>query len=173
MIGNRIDVPELGAARSIQCVQPTIHRGDIDAALPHCHTAIDQIATRIARCGVVRLGIKAPEFPAARSIHGVNVTPGSRGNHDAVDHDRCGLLAAVCTQIVLPREAELLDIGRANTGQRTVVGSVAIAPARKPVLGGICGLRRTGQRGNRGNRGYAEAANCRHVDRFDPSTMHG
>ena len=87
-------------------------------------------------------GVVAPQLFAAGGIHRIHITPGSRGVHDAIDHQRRGLLAALrLAQIVAPGKTQLLDIAGVDRGQWGKVRAVLVAAAGKPVLRlGVRGL---------------------------------
>ena len=84
---------------------------------------------------IIGLGVIAPQLFAGGGVERVDITPGSRGVHDAVDDDGGRFLAALgIAQVVLPGEAQLLDVLRIDAGQGRVVAAVLVAPAGEPVL---------------------------------------
>ena len=136
VVGDGVDHPDLLAGRRIQCVQTAVDRRDVHLALPNRDAAVDQVAARISRGReIVRLGIVAPQFAAGRRIDRVHVTPGARGIQDAVDDDRRRLLAALRgSEIVVPGEAQVLDVAGIDELQGRVIAAVLVAPAGEPVL---------------------------------------
>jgi hypothetical protein len=86
-------------------MKPAVDRRDEDLPLPDRHTPIDEVAARITRRARIGPGVEFPEFIPRRRVEGIDVAPGPRRVHNAVDHDRRRFLAARRPQVIGPVQA--------------------------------------------------------------------
>ncbi len=119
VVDDGVDFPDLLARGGVERMQTPVGRGDVHLALPYRDAPVDEIAARLSSRERGRLGVVAPQLLARGCIERVDVAPGSRGVHDAVDDGRCRLLSALRSpEIVGPGEAQLADVRGGDVRQR-------------------------------------------------------
>jgi hypothetical protein len=90
----RPSFPREFAGGGVECDQAPVERAGVDAALPHGGAAVLHAAAGLRIPFRRHLRIVLPQQLAGRGIDGLHLAPGAGGIHDAVDDDRCRLLAA-------------------------------------------------------------------------------
>jgi TubC N-terminal docking domain len=99
-------------------MKPAIDRRNEDHPFPDRHTTIDEVATRITRRARIGPRVEPPEFIPRRRVEGIDVAPGPRRVHNAVDHDRRRFLAARRPQVIRPGKSEPADVACVDLRQR-------------------------------------------------------
>ena len=117
-----------------------VEGGDVDLSLPHGHAPVDHIAAGPASVGSVDVRIVPPDLGAGPGVEGVYHSPGSRRKEDAIDDDGCGLeavgrLSPQRTGVILPGQAQLLDVLGLDQAEGRIVRLTEIAAERQPALG--------------------------------------
>jgi hypothetical protein len=81
----------------------------------------------------MHFGIVFPELLAGARVDGVGHAPRSRRVHHPVDDQRGGLQAALGGGLELPCQAQLVDVGVVDFGERAESLFVIIAAIRQPI----------------------------------------
>jgi len=74
VVGDSVHLPQLLAGFGFERVKAPIDRCDVDLALPHRNTSIDEIAAGISGGERVRPRIEFPQLLAGRGIDGVDIS---------------------------------------------------------------------------------------------------
>ena len=110
MVDQRVLFPHLLAGRSIDRDQPSVVGGDEHLALVDSDATIDDVAAALVAQLAVDAWIIGPDFPAVTCVDRVHHAPRPGLVHDAVDHDRRRLDAALGTEAIAPHRSELFDV---------------------------------------------------------------
>ena len=93
------------------------------------------VAHRAEADGLVRADLVLPDQVAGRGVQGLHHVHGVGEIHDAVVHERVGLVGAAFVHRPRPRQAQVLDVGAGDFGERAVAPRLVIAAGHQPVAG--------------------------------------
>jgi hypothetical protein len=119
--------------------EAAIERAEDHLVLPHRDAAIDDVAAAVAGDLARHLRVVFPQELAAARLERVDDRVGAGRVHAAVDDDRRRLGAAVDVDLVVPGEAELVDVLVVDLVERAVALLVVSAAVREPVAGLLVG----------------------------------
>jgi hypothetical protein len=129
-----INLPQPLSAARVDGVQPTIQRNHVQATVESGDPAIHGIATGITGPLPVDLRVVLPQFLAGRRIERIDAPEITARVHDPVNDEWGRLQAAVRAEPVIPRKAQLGDIGRVDVLERRIVGAIGIPSGSEPLV---------------------------------------
>src|SRR6185437_804301 len=110
---------------------------------PDGDAAIHFIAARFAIHAQVCVWIETPDFLAGLCIERIGLARGAGCVHHAIDDDRSGFEAASGVRIVVPCEAELIDILLIDLIERRIIALAEVPAAREPFSGVLVSRKET------------------------------
>ena len=117
----------------IQRIQDAFERGDIDLALPHRDTTIDEIAAAAARVLQLQRRLELPQQAPGRGIERIDTPRNPGGVHHAIDDDRRrSFHAAVRTSLQFPGKAQPRGRLSVDLIQGRVVCLAGVTARRQP-----------------------------------------
>ena len=132
--GRGLHRPQHLAVSRIQRLQPPVERAHEDLAAPGRDTAIDRVAAQVHRPLPRHPGVVMPQQRPALRVEGVDHAPGAGHVQAAVDHDRCGLHAAVGGEVEEPCEPQPAHVCGVDAIERTEALLGIAAPVAQPVV---------------------------------------
>jgi len=112
--------PHFLAGGGIECDQAAVINPDIDFAVPHGDTTVDDVAATTGTEFAGDFRVVSPQQLAGFGIVGTDLAPGLRDVQRAIHHQRCRFLAAIGIEIGEPGQTEVLDVVRRDLRQLTV-----------------------------------------------------